>query len=223
MDSMASRYFGLPVLSEAAMKPEYNAANVQSRLKSCLTRSNCQSATLSTAFSTAARFNAGDKSVARGRATSGASPTALKNSDGVFSCAKHATQKTSAPVPASKSTIRRTRISLFLEGTRHLVANNYVDFLGIVSLLPITFESCNLLQPKLRKNSSILKRMGPQPFDHPIRAFVGGKYRIEHMLDFSSLNNQGQSLKQPRSGHSECRQAQGIAQSECGIAQNFEW
>ena len=65
--------------------------------------------------------------------------------------------------------------------------------------------------------------MRRQPLDHLISTFVGGKDWVEDLFDFSSLSNHGQSLEQPHSGDRESGKAQGIAQSEFRIAQNFKW
>src|SRR5689334_4742445 len=122
MARMASLYFASPVLSEAAMKPVYKAAKVQSRLKSCFTRASCQSATFVMAFSTATRVNSGERSDANGRATSGASPTARRNSDGVSVKAKHAGQNLE---PRNSSKICKLRSILFLKSILTLYSPSY--------------------------------------------------------------------------------------------------
>ena len=74
MASMASRYLASPVALDAAMKPEYSTLEVQMRSKCGVVRASCQSATLRSALSMSAGRKAGDRSVASGPPSTGASP-----------------------------------------------------------------------------------------------------------------------------------------------------
>ncbi len=58
---------------------------------------------------------------------------------------------------------------------------------------------------------------------HLTGTLVRRKNRVKHFLNFSLSNKQRQSFDEPRAIYQKCRQAQGIAQFEIGVAQDLKW